>query len=78
MDLSVLRKKAFFIPTPGQFEQEYLAKRIKESGFAPYSTQADFRIEHLLQVGLFKGLPKLRQEVNWEELFELFQGKGEF
>jgi uncharacterized protein (TIGR00661 family) len=77
MDLSVLQKKVFFIPTPGQFEQEYLAKRIKESGFAPYAKQADFKIEHLLEVGLFKGLPQLRQEVTWSELFELFQGKGE-
>lgn len=76
MDLSVLQKKVFFIPTPGQFEQEYLAKRIKESGFAPYAKQADFKIEQLLEVGLFKGLPQLRNEVNWKELFELFQGKG--
>lgn len=77
MDLSVLQKKAFFIPTPGQFEQEYLAKRIKESGFAPYAKQADFRIEHLLEVGLFKGLPQLRKDVDWRRLFELFQGKRE-
>ncbi len=32
MDLAVLEKKAFFIPTPGQYEQEYLAKRLKEFG----------------------------------------------
>ncbi|MFM2213875.1 MAG: UDP-N-acetylglucosamine--N-acetylmuramyl-(pentapeptide) pyrophosphoryl-undecaprenol [Bacteroidota bacterium] len=78
MDLSVLQKNVFFIPTPGQFEQEYLAKRIRESGFAPYAKQANFKIEHLLEVGLFKGLPQLRHEVNWAELFELFQGKREF
>ena len=32
MDLAALHKKAFFIPTPGQAEQEYLAKRLKEKG----------------------------------------------
>lgn len=31
MDLVKLDKKAFFIPTPGQFEQEYLAKKLKKS-----------------------------------------------
>lgn len=30
MDLSKLNKKAFFIPTPGQYEQEYLAKKLKK------------------------------------------------
>jgi UDP-N-acetylglucosamine transferase subunit ALG13 len=34
MDLWVLRKKALFIPTPGQTEQEYLARRLKENGLA--------------------------------------------
>ncbi len=28
MDLAKLGKKAFFIPTPGQYEQEYLARRL--------------------------------------------------
>jgi hypothetical protein len=30
MDLAKLGKKAFFIPTPGQYEQMYLAKKIKK------------------------------------------------
>jgi UDP-N-acetylglucosamine:LPS N-acetylglucosamine transferase len=32
MDLAKLGKKCFFIPTPGQFEQEYLAKKYKKTG----------------------------------------------
>jgi hypothetical protein len=36
MDLAKLEKKAFFIPTPGQFEQEYLAKRFKRNGFKTF------------------------------------------
>src|SRR5690606_5411482 len=39
MDLAKLRKKAFFIPTPGQFEQVYLAKKMQESNLAPFCYQ---------------------------------------
>jgi uncharacterized protein (TIGR00661 family) len=75
MDLTKLNKKAFFIPTPGQFEQEYLAKKMRRSGFAPFAKQDDFRIEKLLEVALYKGLPELHKEVDWAALFELFEGK---
>jgi hypothetical protein len=44
MDLSTLRKKAIFIPTPGQTEQEYLAKKLKQSGIADYQTQDAFSL----------------------------------
>jgi hypothetical protein len=33
---SKTRKKAFFIPTPGQYEQLYLAKKLEEEGIAPF------------------------------------------
>jgi hypothetical protein len=36
MDLAKLEKKAFFIPTPGQYEQLYLAKKLEEEGIAPF------------------------------------------
>jgi uncharacterized protein (TIGR00661 family) len=75
MDLTKLNKKAFFIPTPGQFEQEYLAKKMRRSGFAPFAKQDDFSIENLLEVALYKGLPELHKEVDWAVLFELFEGK---
>ena len=35
MDLVKLEKKAYFIPTPGQYEQEYLAKKLKEEVLFP-------------------------------------------
>lgn len=69
MDLAKLEKKAFFIPTPGQFEQIYLAKRFKRNGFAPYANQDNFRIENLIEIQLYKGLPKLNQTINWRQLF---------
>lgn len=73
MDLAKLQKKAFFIPTPGQFEQEYLAKRLKRNGFIPYAKQDDFRIENLLEVELYGGLPQLKKEVDWKQLLVLFE-----
>jgi uncharacterized protein (TIGR00661 family) len=76
MDLAKLGKKAFFIPTPGQFEQEYLAKKYKKDGWIPFSKQDKFRIENLLEIDLYKGLPKLEQHTHWKQLFLLFEGKG--
>lgn len=72
MDLVKLNKKAFFIPTPGQYEQIYLAEKLHEEGLVPYATQADFKIEDLSKIELFKGLPELDTTVNWEELFKVF------
>jgi uncharacterized protein (TIGR00661 family) len=42
MDLCKLEKKAMFIPTPGQTEQEYLAEQLKISGTAFYQNQNEF------------------------------------
>ncbi|WP_281238102.1 glycosyltransferase [Flavobacterium praedii] len=72
MDLVKLNKKAFFIPTPGQYEQIYLAEKLQKEGLVPYSTQEDFKIEDLSQIDQFKGLPELDTTVNWEELFKVF------
>ncbi|WP_298238608.1 glycosyltransferase [uncultured Algibacter sp.] len=72
MDLAKLEKKAFFIPTPGQFEQEYLAKRLTELGLVPSCTQDEFRIEKLKEVDDFKGLELIEANLNFKELFSLF------
>lgn len=78
MDLVNLRKRAFFIPTPGQYEQEYLAKRFDKKGMVPFTTQKDFRIQMLSQVENYKGLPELPvNRFNFEELFELFRSPQE-
>ncbi len=47
MDYYQLQKKVFFIPTPGQPEQIYLAKYLSSKGIANYSKQADFDIKKL-------------------------------
>ena len=73
MDLAKLQKKAFFIPTPGQFEQEYLARRLKRNGFLPYAKQDDFVIKNLSEVSEYSGLPHLIKEIDWKQLFVLFE-----
>ncbi|MFV7234094.1 MULTISPECIES: glycosyltransferase [Flavobacterium] len=73
MDLAKLNKKAFFIPTPGQYEQEYLAKKLKKEGLVPYAEQNDFRIENLEEIDLYKGLPRLDTALDWKTLFQVFE-----
>jgi uncharacterized protein (TIGR00661 family) len=73
MDLAKLGKKAFFIPTPGQYEQEYLAKKLKREGIVPYVKQDKFKIENLLQIDLYAGLKTVESNVDWKQLFSLFE-----
>lgn len=42
MDLVAINRKAIFIPTPGQTEQEYLAAYLQQQGAFPYCTQSAF------------------------------------
>lgn len=48
MDLLTLKKKAILIPTPGQTEQEYLAKTLKEKKVFYSVEQEHFNLEHAL------------------------------
>ena len=73
MDLVKLQKKAFFIPTPGQYEQEYLAKKYKTEGLVPYAIQDDFKIANVQEIGNYKGLPQIDSEINWKTLFQVFE-----
>ena len=51
MDLARMGKKAVLVPTPGQPEQEYLARHLSETGFAPFISQEEFSITKALQAG---------------------------
>lgn len=75
MDLAKLGKKAFFIPTPGQFEQEYLAKRLTDLGLVPSCKQDDFTLDKLTDVDNYKGLEAFDYDINFKKLFSLFEGK---
>ena len=62
MDLATLNKKVFFIPTTGQYEQEYLATYLQEFKVAPFATQDKFRIEMLQEVKGFSGFINRRNQ----------------
>jgi len=71
MDLASLQKKAFFIPTSGQTEQEYLAKHLEKLKISPFSKQNSFKIAMLNRVENYTGFT---QHINITNLdFNLFQ-----
>jgi uncharacterized protein (TIGR00661 family) len=78
MDLAKLRKKAFFIPTPGQYEQEYLASYLQDLKLAPYCKQEYFNNKKLEEVSYYKGLINVENKVDFSELFSLFKSKRKF
>ncbi len=49
MDVISLGKKAIFIPTPGQTEQEYLATFLAQKGIACYTEQHEFSLGKALK-----------------------------
>ncbi len=75
MDLAKLEKKAFLIPTPGQFEQEYLAERFMKLGIAPFCKQENFEISKLDCLEDFSGFSRIGFKVDFRDIFALFQGK---
>ncbi|MDP2089268.1 MAG: glycosyltransferase [Flavobacteriaceae bacterium] len=71
LDLSVLGKKAFFIPTPGQTEQEYLANHLHQQKRAPFCGQSEFTFQKLEEIKNFTGFTIQENALN-PELFEVF------
>ncbi|OAB79963.1 glycosyltransferase [Cochleicola gelatinilyticus] len=75
MDLAAMGKKALFIPTPGQYEQEYLADRLEKLKIAPYCEQNEFLIDSLNLLENYSGFHGFEQAVDLKKLFVLFEGK---
>ncbi len=75
MDLAKLKKKAFFIPSPGQFEEEYLAERLTSNKLAPSCKQSDFTLKKLYNLNNYKGLSGFSTDIDYRELFHFFQCK---
>ena len=50
MELVALKKKALMIPTPGQTEQEYLAKYYLENGYFQIAFQKDLDLKKEIEV----------------------------
>ncbi|MEO6304278.1 MAG: glycosyltransferase, partial [Bacteroidia bacterium] len=60
MDMAALGKKAFFIPTKGQTEQEYLAQLLMDKGIAYMQPQQEFDLRKgLLESKKYKGFDKV-------------------
>lgn len=74
MDLAALGKKAFFIPTPGQTEQLYLAKVLQQKQIAPYCNQNEFSIEKLKEIDNYAGFKQTSSGIDLE-IFNLFKGE---
>ena len=55
MDLIKLNRTAYLVPTPGQTEQEYLAKHLSELGYFNWCKQNDFQLKNVKMTNkLFK------------------------
>ena len=48
MELMRMKKKSILVPTPGQPEQQYLARHLSSKKWILTATQKNFRLEHLL------------------------------
>jgi len=55
MDLSILQKRALFIPTPGQTEQAYLAMELKSKGYT--ALQSQYSLDLNIGIQEAKSLP---------------------
>ncbi len=74
MDMAVLEKRVFVIPTPGQYEQEYLFRRLLKKGLISGCMQHEFKYE-MLKVGKFKALSGFTLGSGFDGIFTLFQGE---
>ena len=77
LDLAKLQKKAFFIPTPGQTEQMYLAKKLEKDGIAPFAEQHNFSFENLKLLERYSGFKAPYTEPNFEEILSFFKSERE-
>lgn len=75
MDLQAMEKKAFFIPTPGQPEQEYLASYLKNKGIVPYASQENFKVKDLAKITAYKGFSSTQPSIDLRDFFGLFEGE---
>ncbi len=73
MDLYKLRAKAFFIPTPGQFEQEYLAEYLAYKKIAPFCKQDDFNYVLLNALRQYSGFVNYGKEAKQNFDFSIFK-----
>ena len=75
MELAELGKRALFVPTPGQSEQEYLARFHRDCGHVWSTTQKRLDIPRDLdRAERAQGLPRLSTENSVARFFEIVDG----
>ena len=65
MDLMAVQKKSILIPTPGQTEQEYLARHLMEQHLALCISQDDFKLQSALSQA--SSFPYQTGILNWDQ-----------
>ena len=76
MDLQKMQSKAIFVPTPGQTEQEYLAKSLQERGVCFYQKQKEFDLnKSILESKNYSGFTSKKNKDNFGELFLFFENE---
>jgi hypothetical protein len=71
MDLAALGKRAILVPTPGQTEQEYLARRLKEKGIAYSVTQKQFDLGTALEASKnYSGFTRVKNDGKLETIID--------
>ncbi len=66
MDITAMGKRAIFIPTPGQTEQEYLAKYLLDRKIFFSMDQKTFDLIYALEMS--KNFPGMVLENNYKDL----------
>jgi len=73
MDLAALGKKAIFVPTPGQTEQEYLGRYLSEKKIAGSHSQEKFSLADALYKAVnYTGFPIIKKESGYKQQVDLF------
>ena len=77
MDLAGLGKKAIFIPTPGQTEQEYLARYHAEQGHCVSAKQKDFQLAELINAcRSIQGFDLMNEVSDYQKMIESLFDEG--
>ncbi|MBN1183269.1 MAG: hypothetical protein JXB49_13340 [Bacteroidales bacterium] len=79
MDMAILGTKALLIPTPGQTEQEYLARHLKKLGYFDFISQKELSLINTLKLKSIldslkecKEIPDELRRVNLAKLSDIF------
>lgn len=72
MDMIHLQKRALFVPTPGQYEQEYLASTLYEKRYFLFQKQSRFSLKQaIFALENFEFLPLPQPEAKYKKVIEM-------